>query len=798
VNRHALAVLEFPRVLDEVAGRARSDLAAERIRSFAPSTDRPWIEREHARVVAARALRAGEPPWYPEAVPDLRTGLERLRVAGLSWSAQEMHSTGILLRSARRTREALTDAKRPAPARAMLAAIERQLLVEKSLESAIDRSIADDASVKDEASPTLRRLRRELRTAEGDLIRLLERQLERLDESHRVPDMSVTMRNGRYVVPVRREGRAALGGIVHDTSASGATLFVEPPAAVEFGNRIRELESEEREEVERILAELTELIRPHRDGLIASLDALVELDTLHARAAYADAFDSVSPEFSAPAEGWAIHVGRHPLLLARAVDAVPFDLEMGPRERTLVVSGPNTGGKTVLLKAVGLLSAMGQSGIPPTVGAGTRLAVFDDYFADIGDEQSIEASLSTFSAHLKNLAEILVSATGSSLVLIDELGSGTDPLEGASLGWAILEDLTARGASTLASSHLGALKELASQLPGVVNASLQFDAERLAPTYRFVKGIPGRSYGISIARKLQLPESVVARAEEKVPSTERDVAALLEKLEQTEAELKRREAELEAMLADARGRVHKVVSRERNVRERERSLERASRQDARKYLLNARAEIDRTLRDLKRAGADELDAKAREARQHAEQLAARQADVIAQLETEEAKASRRPLASRTAGEQPAPTVGAIVSVSTLGGKLGRVIELRGRDALVAVGSLKLTVPLSTLETKPVEEMEKAVAWHGDLPEEHVQSEVDVRGLRADEVESIVLQALDDAIRADLPALRIIHGKGTGALRERVGEMLSKDTRVRQFRLGAWNEGGAGVTVAELE
>jgi DNA mismatch repair protein MutS2 len=361
-----------------------------------------------------------------------------------------------------------------------------------------------------------------------------------------------------------------------------------------------------------------------------------------------------------------------------------------------------------------------------------------------------------------------------------------------------LEELTARGTTTLATSHLGALKELASQRPGVVNASLQFDAERLAPTYRFVKGIPGRSYGISIARRLQLPEAVVARAEERLPTTERDVAALLERLERQEAELKQKEAELAAILDDARRRVHEVAKRERNVRERERGVERQSRQDARKYLLNARAEIERTLRDLKKAGADELDEKARAARQHAEQLAARQASVIERLDAEEENSRARGRARPLPAARVEASAGDTVRLDTLGGRPGRVVEVRGGEALVAVGSMKLTVPLASIEKVDADSLERAVAWHGDLPEAQPRTEIDLRGLRADELDATLLQALDDAIRADLPSLRIIHGKGTGALRERVAEMLSKDTRVRQFRLGAWNEGGMGVTIAELE
>src|SRR6185369_9822959 len=495
--------------------------------------------------------------------------------------------------------------------------------------------------------------------------------------------------------------------------------------------------------------------------------------------------------------GFEIRVGRHPLLLAKGIDVVPFDLALLPEERTLLVSGPNTGGKTVLLKAVGLLSAMSQAGIPAPVGAESRVPVFDDVLADIGDEQSIEASLSTFSAHLKNLSEILRLATRDSLVLIDELGSGTDPQEGAALGWAILESLTTRGATTLASTHLGQLKELATQVPAVVNASLQFDAVELAPTYRLIKGVPGRSYGLSIARRLALPADVVARAEERIPQGERDMAALIERLERKEKELEEREREAAAMQDDARERIANVARREHNVRERERTVEKESRKEARKYVLEARAEIERTIKELKKKGAeaadDAIEEMGRDARRRAEELAAKQANVLDRLEAEERSVERK--RGRVAPAERGPlAINDAVEVGTLGGKVGRVLDVRGKEAVVAVGSLKLTVPLATLKATDAPQ-ERAVSYVGDAPEVHVSTEINLLGLRAEEAESAVLQALDSAVRADLKSLRIIHGKGTGALREVVNEMLRKDTRVREFHMGAWNEGGAGVTVA---
>jgi DNA mismatch repair protein MutS2 len=792
MNTHALALLDLPRALATVAERATSALGAGHVRQLEPRTDRVWLDAEHARVAGMRALVTAEERWSPERVPDAAAALQRLRVAGAGLNAPELQSLGILLRSARRARESLADERRPAAGRAVLAALRERLVANRAAEEAIEKTIDDEGRVRDDASPPLRRIRRELAAAHGELIRILEREIARLEEHQRVADASVTVRNGRYVMPVRRGAHVVVGGIVHDTSATGATLFVEPPAAIAFGNKIRELEVEEQREVDRILLDLTDRVRPHRDELIASLEALIELDSLYARARYAAEFRCASIELASPREGFAIVGGRHPLLLAQGLEVVPFDLDLTRDERTLLVSGPNTGGKTVLLKAVGLLSMLAQCGVPVPVEPGTRLAVFDDVFADIGDEQSIEASLSTFSAHLRNLAEILRLASDRSLALVDELGSGTDPVEGAALGGAILESLTARGVLTLATTHLGALKQLAGEVPGIVNASLQFDAVALAPTYRLIKGIPGRSYGISIARRLDLSPAVIARAEERMPIDERNAAALIESLERRDTELTEREREATAMSEDARSRAHRIAEREAKVREREREVERASRQEARRYLLEARAEVERTIAELKRGAADSDDA-ARAARQQVERMATEQGEALRGMDREE----RAPAEGETGSPVPLRP-GDTVRVGTLGGRPGRVVEIRESEAIVAVGVMKLAVPVTTLRrSEAAQPVERAVTLVGDTPELHAPSEVDLRGMRPEEAETAVLGALDSAIRADLKELRIIHGKGTGALRATVAEMLRKDTRVRSFRLGAWNEGGTGVTVAEL-
>ncbi|MBA2684418.1 MAG: endonuclease MutS2 [Gemmatimonadaceae bacterium] len=792
MNKHALGVLEYSRVLDVLADRATSALGAARIRALEPRGDIEWMETEQRRVVATRAVVISENGWHPEPIPDLSVSLARLRAIGSSWTGDELTRGAVLLRSSRITKETLGGTGAGAVVSAVLHPFVAPLVAAKEMEEEIERSIDPDGTVRDEASGALRRLRRELRGAQGELVQLLERAMAKLESHQRVPDMSVTMRNGRYVIPVRREGRVAVGGIVHDESGTRGTVFVEPPAAIEFGNRIRALEADEREEVERILAELTESIRPLREEMVASLEALVALDVLYARARFAEELGCAPADFVPAHEGFSLRDARHPLLLARGGAVVPFDLEMSASERTLLLSGPNTGGKTVLLKALGLISALAQSGIPAPVGAESRIPIFDDCFADIGDEQSIQASLSTFSAHLRNLGEILAGATSASLVLIDELGSGTDPAEGAALGGAILDALTARGVFTIATTHLGALKLLATENPGVVNGSLQFDSVALAPTYRLIKGIPGRSYGLSIARRLHLPESVLQRAESRLSTGERDVSALLGDLQEREKTLTARESAVEHDSSRAAARLQRIEERDLTLRESERALERRAREDARRMLLEGRAEIERTVRELRETGAV---ATARDARRRVEELAATHAEEIERLDREDRPVRRAPAAA--AGGVMA--VGDTVEMETLDGRTGQIVELRNDQAIVAVGALKMTVPMATLSTvsRAAERAAARTESHAALPDVDVSTEIDLRGMRVDEMELALQRALDAAIGADLHMMRIIHGKGTGALRERVDELLRADRRVKEHRPGAWNEGGTGVTIAEL-
>ena len=730
---------------------------------------------------------AEKPGWGPPTIPDARAPVRRLLIEGSVLEPLELHAVAVLLGSARQLSEEIDRRQTRYPA---LDSLRQLLFSARDVESELGRTVDADGSVLDTASPELRRIREALRRAHSRIVRRLEEVLRTLPERFVVQDASVTIRNGRYVIAIRREGKGEVGGVVVDESASGATLFVEPPAGIQLMNELGELERDETREVRRILREVTRRLAPFAEPLAGSQEALVDFDSLHARARSALEWRAETPEvLDAGAESFAVFGGRHPLLLSRLEDVVPFDLSMDPGERVLMVSGPNTGGKSVFLKAMGLLAALTQSGVVPPVRQGTRLPVFTQIYADIGDQQSIEGSLSTFSAHLVNLKAIVEGADAASLVLIDEMGTGTDPAEGAALARAVLEALARRGALTIATSHLGALKHLDAEGSRIVNASLQFDPDRMEPTYRLLKGRPGRSYGLAIARRLGFPSDVLDAAESYISQEQVDVETLLEKLERREkeaTELVERLALEREITTDLRARLEK---RDAELRERERTAERRARDEARRVLMEARGEIEEAIREVKAADADAVEEASRRARRRVEEAARRQAEV-------------RPRESRPHRRPAKVEVGQRVRMSETG-TTGKVAEIRDGRAWVETGGLRFEIALADLapledtaaERREEREARRASAWVGPTPD--ATSEVDLRGLRVDEVDLELHRALDAAVLADLPEVRIIHGKGTGAVRSRVLELLRADGRVREFRLGLPNEGGAGVTIAKV-
>ena len=539
MNAHRLEVLEFRAVLSVVGGCAASPLGRAAIEARLPSSDADAVRHEFGRVSETQRFISDHLEWGMPGVPDAGHALEQLPVPGTVLEPLELVAIGVLLASGRElVRDLAGGGERYAALSGTLCALHE----DRSAETVIGRSVDEEGHVLDGASRELKRIRSELRKAHARIVGALEAYMRSLPARVAVTDASVTVREGRYVIPVRREGKSDVGGVVHDESATGVTVFVEPPLAMALMNELHDLERAEQREIRRILGVLTARLASDHEALARSHAALVDFDSLHARARVALAWRADAPDVLDPGSGeLVVEDGRHPLLLARddaeaANDVVPFDLALAPGERALVVSGPNTGGKSVLLKAIGLIAALAQAGVVPPVRKGTRLPLFREIFADIGDEQSIAGSLSTFSAHLENAKEIVAGADGASLVLIDEMGTGTDPAEGAALARAILEELVARGALCIVTSHLGALKQLDTEGSGIVNASLQFDPGRMEPTYRLVKGCPGRSYGLAIARRLGLPAALLSHAEGHLSDEEVSVEALLEALERKEKE----------------------------------------------------------------------------------------------------------------------------------------------------------------------------------------------------------------------------------------------------------------------
>ncbi|HYU28326.1 MAG TPA: hypothetical protein VEK83_04820, partial [Gemmatimonadales bacterium] len=585
-----------------MAEHAAGALGAARVAARRPEHDPASIRAALAQVAELAALLITDDSIRAEPVPDIAASLELLDVPGSALEAPALAELTVALAAMRvvaadlKRLETTHDARRTAALRVDPPP--------KQLETKLVQSIAPDGTVLDSASKDLARARQQVREARKRVMDRLGAILGGLDATERAPDAAVTVRGGRYVIPIRSTARARVGGIVHDESATRSTVFVEPPEIIELGNELRAAESAELREVLRVLRELTDLLRPQRATIAAAWEMCIAFDDLCARARYAVEVNGFVPEIGGVLK---LKGGRHPLI----DHAVPFDLELVSDEFTVLVSGPNTGGKTVLIKAVGLLALLTQSGIVPPIGPHSSLPVFTAVFADIGDRQSIAASLSTFSAHVAVLRSILDGAGPGSLVLLDEIGSGTDPAEGGALAAATLKTLTRRRAITLATTHLGALKQLAAETVGIVNASLQFDAETLTPTYRLLKGVPGRSYGLAIARRLGISSDVLAEAERAVPDAERTLDRLLAAVETRGREVDARATELDtraARLEAERQNLANLEALEAELRAREKALDKDARDRARAYLLEARKTVEAALAQA-RAAVDEATAK---------------------------------------------------------------------------------------------------------------------------------------------------------------------------------------------
>ena len=805
MNRNYKA-LELDKVLELLANETTCDDAAEQARLLEPSADLTEVRRRMADTAAAAMLMArfGSPSFG--GAKNVTNALRRAE-AGASLSMRELLAIAETLRIIRSLHEW----------RGHCAGVETclddrfdVLTPNKYLEEKITTAILSEEEVADSASLELANIRRKMRAASGRVREQLDRMIRSPAYQKLLQDPIVTIRGGRFVVPVKAEHRSEVAGLVHDTSASGATVFVEPMPVVEANNELRVLASREEAEIERILSELSAEAGSFADGIIADYQVLVELNLIFAKARLAYKMKASEPQLADDGHILLRHA-RHPLLDPKK--AVPIDVELGGRFDTLVITGPNTGGKTVTLKTLGLLSLMAMCGLMPPVDDGSRLSVFREVLADIGDEQSIEQSLSTFSAHMTNLIRILAKAGERSLVLVDELGAGTDPVEGAALATAILERLREQGARVAATTHYAELKAYAIHTPGVENGSCEFDVATLRPTYRLLVGVPGRSNAFAISERLGMDPALVNRARDLVSGEDRrleDVVVTLEERRQTlEKELS--EAHVMRAKAEAAGQRAQAELEELD-RLRETELEKA-RGEARRIVQRARAEAQQLM--------DELDALRRQknAAEFASKAQAAKSQLRSRLRAMEDAVDPVTQRRQESYTLPRPLRAGDTVLLTDIDKKGVVLTPPDDGGMVQVqaGIIKTRVPVGSLRL--LDEQQAAPGKSGgpagrgypgggrsSRPEKGVISraqreahmEIDLRGKTTDEGILELDRFLDEAVLSGLEQVTVIHGKGTGALRAAVQQHLKTHPSVKSFRLGVYGEGENGVTIVQLK
>ncbi|MBM3152154.1 MAG: endonuclease MutS2 [Chloroflexi bacterium] len=782
-----LHVLEYAKILERLAEHCDFSASADLARALQPSTRLDEILRRQDETSEARRLLDGADASVGGA-HDMRRAVDLARHGGVL-EPQEMLDIQSTLIAGRTLKKLLIKNAEACPRLAEMAAAIPEL---QELVDAIGRTIADNGEVLDSASPRLASLRSEARVAHERLVGRLQRYLTDGSVSPMLQDALITQRDGRYVLPLRAEFKGRIKSIVHDQSSTGATLFVEPLAVVEMNNAYRELQLAERDEARRVLADLSLQVGAQAEAITWGIEALAELDLAFAKAKYASGTDASEPvirEAGAERPVIRLHQARHPLLDPPA--AVPVDILLSPETRSVVITGPNTGGKTVTLKTVGLLALMSQTGLHIPALSGSEMPVFGAVHADIGDEQSIEQSLSTFSGHITNIIQILKTADEHSLVILDELGAGTDPQEGAALARAILTHFLSGGVTTFVATHYPELKTYAQVTPGVTNASLEFDLRTLRPTYKLTIGLPGRSNALAIAQRLGLPEAILESARSQAPADELRADKLLDDIHyQKKTARKEREKAEKARIESHRLRRELAEKLDGIEAERQAILEKAQ-AEAEAQVATLQAEVQDLKRLLQRA------------RQPLEEVKAiaEKADLVE--EKVQKKVTRRKYPIPPAGG--AFAVGEKVVLKKLGSQ-GVVTAVDGGEVEVQIGALRMRARPGDLERKeeaPPTEAGKRKAARTEESQAYTTAslapspgmELDLRGQASDDALDLLERYLDRAYSAGMPFVRIIHGKGTGKLRMVVREALKHDPRVASFEEGGAKEGGEGVTVA---
>jgi DNA mismatch repair protein MutS2 len=782
MDAHSLRVLEYKRVLDRLAAHTSNSMGREAALALEPTSYPEIVSRRLQETREAKTLLDMESGMPLGGIHDIREPIERAAI-GARLVPRELLDISATVASSRRLKTYLQKRTETYP---LLAEIAHNLPVFPMLEQKVQESIGDNGDVRDSATPELARTRSQLKITHGRIMEKLNSMLGSERYKSYIQEPIITLREGRYCIPVKAENRAQLGGIVHDASASGATAFVEPAATVELGNQLKELTIKEEQEVNRILAKLTELVEKAAQDLRAMIGFLSNLDLANAKALLSGEMDAVDPKLNRKG---IVHLfaARHPLLTGKVV---PIDIEIGDRFTTLLITGPNTGGKTVSLKTLGLLTLMAQSGLQIPAAPDSELAIFDQVYADIGDEQDIQQSLSTFSAHMKNIVRIVTTVGNNALVLLDELGAGTDPAEGAALAKALLDELKRKGARVIATTHYGELKEYAFSNPGVENSAVEFNAETLGPTYRILLGVPGSSHAFYIAERIGLPKKIVEEARGNLSEREATTSELLQQIEesrknafQMEREAADAKRETEALREEYEKRVRQISDVQRTVRQQ-------AEEEARMVLRKASEKAENILDELRK-----MNRGGRKGPTARQRLATLKREVSDDLQTPEPEVVEAPPAQGYTFKR-----GQRVRVTTLGMDGELLEDPRDGVAAVQIGAMRATLPLDVLrpsKSKPEvpKKEQRTQAMEISLRKAlHISPEITIRAMRVDEAEPMLDRYMDDAFAAGLKEARIIHGKGTGALRKFVGDYLKSHPAVASYRLGDEGEGGDGATV----
>ncbi|WP_085523182.1 endonuclease MutS2 [Tuberibacillus sp. Marseille-P3662] len=783
-----LKLLEYEKVIEQLKQHASSSLGETAADHLRPETEKETISQmieETDEGVNILRLK-GHFPFG--GITDIRPQLKRTDIGGVL-NAGELMAIADTIRGSRIVKHFITEL------------IEEDVQVPRlygrvqfiepltTLEHAIRDCVDEQGGILDTASDQLRSIRTQIKTFDSRIKDKLSAMTRSNETRKMLSEAIVTIRNDRYVIPVKAESKAAFGGIVHDQSASGATFFVEPRSIVDINNQLNEAKGKERHEVERILRQLSEQVSSYVSELQDHVDALAQVDFIMTRAKYAQSLRATKPVVSANGR-LNYKKARHPLLSEQ--EAVPINIILNRDEQAMIVTGPNTGGKTVTLKTTGLLTLMAQSGLHLPVEDGSEFVIYKHVFADIGDEQSIEQNLSTFSSHMTNIVEIIDQVDHESLVLFDELGAGTDPQEGAALSIAILDDVRARGATILATTHYSELKAYAFSREGVINASVEFDIETLSPTYRLLIGVPGRSNAFEISQRLGLSEKIIHHAKEQIGADTSKVDQMIASLETNRKEAEEAREEAETVRAELREQQAQLNQEQQELEAKKEQIIKRTEQKAKDRLEKVRGEAADIIEDLrnkqKNVNAQVKDHELIEAKSHLDHAL----DTV----TNQTKSSENQEENNQAIRQTFEP-GQEVKVQSFGQKGSIVERLNDQEYLVQVGIMKMNIKASDLKPVKEEKQTKPVV-NVKGPSKTTKTELDLRGERYEEAMNRLDQYLDAALLAGYPQVSIIHGKGTGVLRKAVQKKLTHHPRVKNTRLGGMGEGGSGVTVVEFK